>query len=150
VQDCSGNFLPWTSPYTAVKLNRTPGNLMVLPVALQGHLTSALFDTGANGGRINRRAARAAGVTSKAMADDAHAFEMGVGGNVLPSAMHRFSELSIGGEQIRNVEMAVAERTIPQADMLLGLPYMATRHIWLSYATQQMFIERDSGPVAQR
>jgi predicted aspartyl protease len=150
VQDCSGNFLPWTSPYTAVKLNRTQGNLMVLPVALQGHLTMALFDTGANGGRINRRAARAAGVTSEAMADDEPAFELGVGGSVVPSAMHRFSELRVGGERIRDVELAVAERTVPQADMLLGLPYMATRHIWLSYATQQMFIERDTGPVTQR
>jgi predicted aspartyl protease len=148
VQNCSGNFLPWTSPYTTVKLNKTRGNLMVLPVALEGHPTTALFDTGANRGRVNRRAAHAAGVTQAAMADDAPAFELGVGGNVVPSAMHLFSELRIGGEQIRDVELAVAERTVPQADMLLGLPYMETRHIWLSYATQQMFIERDIGFLA--
>ena len=150
VENCTGNFLPWTSPYSTVQLNKTRGNLMVLPVALEGHPTTALFDTGANSGRVNQRAARAAGVTAEAMADDTPAFELGVGGHIVPSAMHRFSELSIGGEQIRNVELAVAERTVPQADMLLGLPYMATHRIWLSYATNQMFIERDIGSLAQR
>jgi predicted aspartyl protease len=142
VQNCSGNFLPWASSYTTVKLSKTRGNLMVLPVVLEGHPMTALFDTGASRGRVNQQAALAAGVTPEAMKHDTRAFERGVGGNVVPSALHHFSELRVGGEQIRNVELPVAARQIPQADMLLGLPYMATRHIWLSYATRQMFIER--------
>ncbi|HEY2131542.1 MAG TPA: retroviral-like aspartic protease family protein [Acetobacteraceae bacterium] len=142
VRNCSGNFLPWTTPYTSVTLTRTSRNLLLLPVELDGHPMTALFDTGANRGRVNRSAALQAGVTPVQMNRDTHAMERGVGGNVVPSAVHHFAELEIGGERFHNVELPVAERAVPQADMLLGLPYMVTRHIWLSYATHQMFIER--------
>jgi predicted aspartyl protease len=142
VQNCAGHFLPWHAPYSAVPIRRTPGNLLVLPVRLDGHPLHALFDTGANRGRVNRQAALAAGVTVAALAQDPRGNAHGVGGAVAHPFVHRFATLQVGRELFRDVTLEVGGRNLPTGDMLLGLPYMLSRRIWLSYATGEMFVER--------
>ncbi len=150
VRGCHGNFLPWTTAYTAVPLQRTRGSLLVLPVMLEGHRMRALLDTGSNNGRVNRAAALDMGIPAATLDHDARGQEIGVGGKVQPSAVHRFAEVQVGAERFRNVELPIAEQPVQQADMLLGLSYMLGRHIWLSYATRQMFVERRDAAVARQ
>jgi hypothetical protein len=64
-----------------------------------------------------------------------------VGPAPVPMRLHRFSELQIGPEVTRNPQLWVASaRVVPIVDMLLGVDWLRTRRVWLSYATRQFFV----------
>jgi hypothetical protein len=54
--------------------------------------------------------------------------------------LHRFAAVRIGSEVLRDQEIEVAPLALPGADMLLGADYLRTRHVWLSYSTQRLFL----------
>ena len=65
----------------------------------------------------------------------------------IPFRLHRFAEVSIGAATFRNAPIEVADLSVSDVGMLLGVDYFSTRHVWLSYATEQMFVERPAGAV---
>jgi hypothetical protein len=55
--------------------------------------------------------------------------------------LHRFSELRIGPDATRDPRIWVASvRVVPIVDMLLGVDWLQSRRVWLSYATRQVFV----------
>ena len=52
----------------------------------------------------------------------------------------RVQMCAVGSEVLRDQEIEVAPLALPGADMLLGADYLRTRHVWLSYSTQRLFL----------
>jgi hypothetical protein len=50
--------------------------------------------------------------------------------------------LEIGAETISDPEMIVTDVRLSDADLVLGTDFLRPRRIWLSYASQQIFIMR--------
>ena len=65
----------------------------------------------------------------------------GVGPAPVPMRRHRFVELRVGADTTRDPTLWVAAvRVVPIVDMLLGADWLSSRHVWLSFATKQMFV----------
>ncbi len=140
VQGCADGFLPWQGPYATVPLLHTGNRRFLLPVEVEGHRVNAVFDTGANGSRLTRRAALDAGVADATLDHDRAGTGRGVGGLAYQGVLHRFSRVVIGNDAFRDTTISVVDLPLTEGGMLLGLDYMRSRRIWLSYATRQAFI----------
>jgi len=64
----------------------------------------------------------------------------GVAAEQLAAHVHRFSQLQIGAETIRDPEIIVTDVTLNDADLVMGIDFLRPRRIWLSYGSQQIFI----------
>jgi len=63
----------------------------------------------------------------------------GVGSRVTEVGQHAFQTLQVGALTIHQPQVLVAPvHLTPIADMLLGADWLATRRIWISYATHQL------------
>lgn len=141
VQGCSGRFLPWTQPYTAIPAQRPTDTAMVLPVVLDGHPLRALLDTGASASMLTARGMAMLALTAQRVASDAAQAGAGVGPQRPQMRRHSFTTLRIGSDTIRDPELWVAPiRVVPIVDMLLGEDWMAGRKLWISFATSQVFV----------
>ena len=81
------------------------------------------------------------GMTPELLARDPRGNGSGVGPASVPMHLHRFAELRIGPDAIRDPPLWVASvHVVPIVDMLLGVDWLRSRHIWLSYATKQVFV----------
>ncbi len=137
---CQGAFLPWHAPYAAVPASISMRGQLLLPVTLEGRKLNALIDTGASTMIVDPDAATRAGVSDAALARDPTSAGFGAAGVDFHHTMHTFHELDIGPDRLRDISLPVLDRSLVDADMLLGLPYLRSRHIWLSYASEQVFI----------
>jgi len=56
---------------------------------------------------------------------------------------HQFAERRVGPVSTRNPVMWVAAaHVVPIVDMLLGADWLRTRHVWVSFATKQLFVAK--------
>jgi predicted aspartyl protease len=147
VQHCAGDFLPWQVPHFTIPLLLYQPNRLVAHVAIDGHPVTALIDWGARTSTITSATATSLGVTPDMLAHDPSGTMRGVDQNEVPFRLHRFAELSIGPAIFRNAALGVSDLHVADVGMLLGVDYFRTRHVWLSYATEQMFVERRPASV---
>ncbi len=139
VTGCTGRFLPWTQRYDAIAATVLPENALLFPVFIDGHKLDAQLDTGAGASLIDARGLHRLGLTAAALAHDPTTQAVGIGGPFLDQR-HRFSEMRIGSDRIAAPAIRVAALPRAGVDMLLGMDLIATRRIWISYATAQLFI----------
>lgn len=140
VSHCQGNFLPWREPYSAVPMDVTWGHRLLVPVRIDGTTFKALLDTGATGTFIDSAAAEKLGVTAEILQHDANGRGSGAAGVDFTGTWHRFSALQIGPDSFPNPGLTVLDRTLHEADLLLGQDYLRLRHVWISYRTGQLFV----------
>ena len=50
--------------------------------------------------------------------------------------------MEVGGEIVRNPALIVADVSLKDADLILGIDFLGSRRIWLSYGSQQIFLSR--------
>lgn len=139
VVGCAGRFAPWSENYATIPLTRQ-GTRVLMSIDVDGHRLRALVDTGASGMMIKRQAALEAGVTADALAQDSTSSASGAGGTPIDVRIHRFGKMTIGNQTFSNITVNVADIPLPVADMLLPTAYLKFRKIWISYATNQLFI----------
>jgi Aspartyl protease len=142
VQGCAGRFLPWQLPYVGLKplLPMTTG--IVLPVLLDGHALRALLDSGASSSLLAAPGMFRLGLNVAQTQSDASQTVSGVGPHAVIMRRHRFATLSVAGPPTQQPEIWVAPaHLIPIVDMLLGMDWLMTQHVWISYATDQVFIQ---------
>lgn len=120
-----------------------------VPVFFGGQSVEALFDTGAGISMLSRRAARFLGVTDAMLDADPVIERIGMNGQKAKFRKHVFADMTIGEDNFHDFPIAV----IPESDrrdtfqMVLAMDYIATRHLWLSYTTNALYI--DSGEKAR-
>jgi predicted aspartyl protease len=141
VRGCGTGFLPWTTPYAAIPATTPVGSALVIQTRLDGHALRTLVDTGANASLLTASGLFLLGLTAEVLEHDPGADGSGVGRARVSMRRHRFAELQIGPDMSRDPQLWVASaRVVPIVDMLLGLDWLQTRHVWLSFATQQFFV----------
>ncbi len=137
---CGVADLPWTGPRIAVPADAAGGRLRVTAM-LDGRATPALIDSGAGRSIVKTDAAIAAGATAAAIATDPVAVSRGVDGGAIAVRAHRFGSLAIGADQVARPVIGVSEFNLRGADMLIGIDYLRSRRVWLSYRSGQIFIQ---------
>jgi predicted aspartyl protease len=142
VRHCAGNFLPWTMPYDAVPLHVTWEDTLTLPVTVDGNRFTALLDSGSTGTVLDSAAAERSGITAAELAREEAGEGVGAAGVNFQEVRHQFRELQVGPVTRHDVSLSVLDRTLRGSDMLLGLDFLASRHVWISYHTHQLFIAR--------
>ena len=80
-------------------------------------------------------------MTAAVLARDRVVTVRGAAAEQLSAHVHRFSQLAIGAETIRNPEIVVTDVRLSDADLVLGVDFLRSRRIWLSYGSQQIFIK---------
>ena len=143
---CSEGVPPWGTPVTAIPLVKSATNRLNLAASVDGHPFRAIVDTGATGSLITRPNALRAGVDAAALDRDPVVAGHGLGTAPVPMRRHVFGEVQIGPERFKQFEMTVGGTLLGGGDMLLGLDYLGSRRVWLSYALRQMFV---AAPPAQ-
>ena len=141
VQGCGAGFLPWTTPYAAIPATTPAGNAMVIEAWLDGRPLRTLLDTGASSSLLTASGIYLLGLTPEVLAHDYAGHGFGVGSAPVLMRLHRFAELRVGSDVSRGPQIWVAAtRVVPIVDMLLGVDWLHSRRVWLSYATRQMFV----------
>ncbi len=141
VQGCGGRFLSWTLPYASVPAETPMTHALILPIILDGHRLTALFDTGASASMIVLPGMIRLGLTPALLAADPGAAVRGLGRQAVEMHRHRFASLQIGGVAQRDPVLWVAPvRVAPIVDALLGADWLALQQrVWISFATSQVF-----------
>jgi clan AA aspartic protease (TIGR02281 family) len=141
-QACSDAKPTWAEPYTRIAAGRSKGDHLFFPVQLEGRRIDAFVDTGAQLTVLSTRAAQGLGVREATLAHDRPLTTRGAASEQMSAHLHRFSQLEIGGEFVRNPEIMVADVRLSDADLVLGIDFLRSRRIWFSYASQQIFLSR--------
>lgn len=128
----------WKQPFETVPLT-AHGMRLSLTVTLDGHRIGALLDTGARSRILSQAAALRIGVSRDTLAADPGGITSGVDMREQVYSWHRFHSLTIGNDTTRSPTLTVAPLYEP-FDMLLGTDWLAEREVWISYASQQVFL----------
>jgi predicted aspartyl protease len=141
VSGCAAGFLSWTTPYAAIPARTPAGNAMVIQTEVDGRALRTLVDTGASASLLTASGMFLLGLTAEVLEHDPGGNGAGVGPTPVPMRLHRFAELQIGPDVTRDPQLWVASaHVVPIVDMLLGVDWLRSRRVWLSYATRQFFV----------
>jgi Aspartyl protease len=141
VRGCGMGFLPWTTPYAAIPATTPASNAMVIQTEVDGRPLRTLVDTGASSSLLTASGMFQLGLTAEVLEHDPGGDGAGVGPAPVPMRLHRFAELRIGPDVSRDPRLWVASaHVVPIVDMLLGVDWLRSRRVWLSYATRQFFV----------
>jgi predicted aspartyl protease len=139
-QTCSTAAPNWAGPYTSVSTSVSRGERLFFPVQLDGHRLTAVIDTGAQVTVLATASARALGLTEGVLSRDRSVTMQGVAGEPLSSRAHRFASLEVGALVIRNPELVVTDLKLNEADIVLGIDFLSSRRLWLSYGSRRIFL----------
>ncbi|MGI4959858.1 MAG: aspartyl protease family protein [Janthinobacterium lividum] len=132
----------WDGAFDTIPLDRH-GNRLTFAAKLNGVAITALVDTGARSRILSRRAAARLGVDADRLDGDPGGITAGVDLHETSYHWHRFKTLTIGGETQRRPVLTVAPLD-EQADLLLGADWFAIHDVWISYATNRMFVRAET------
>ncbi len=128
----------WDGAFQAIALRRD-GNRLELEARLDGQPVSVLVDTGARSRILSTKAAHRLGVDDDRLGADPGGVNAGIDLHPSEYHWHRFRQLVIGTETIPGPVLTVAPLAEP-VDLLLGADWFAAREVWISYATNTLFV----------
>ncbi len=132
----------WSAPFATIAANRSLHERLFFPVRLDGHSIAALIDTGAQLTTLDSDSAVTVGVSAAALARDPVTTLRGAAAEAVASRAHRFAELQIDGEALRDQTIMVTRLDLQDADLVLGADFLHWQRVWLSYAWHRIFLER--------
>jgi len=139
---CASVEPTWAQNYAAIAANRSLHNRLFFPVMVDGHRLAAIFDTGAQHSIIDQRSARAVGVDGEVLKRDPAATFHGITGPAAPTHVHRFGRLVVGDETLANPLLIVGKLDLEDANLILGMDYLRSHRVWLSYGSHRVFVAR--------
>jgi predicted aspartyl protease len=141
-QSCPGATPNWAEPYVDISTGRTGSGYLFFPVHLDGRAIVAIVDTGATMTALSGKAALAFGVSDTVLARDQSITIRGATGELVSGHIHRFSQLEVGGETIRDPEIIVADVNLRDTDLVLGFDFVRSQRMWFSYGSRRIFLSR--------
>ena len=140
--DCKDIHPEWKGDYDAIPLKHTARQKVTMPIFIDNAFLDVVFDTGAGGAWLTHDAAGKAGATDAMLAKDTEAGAVGVGGD-FPAVKHRFQLMLVGSAQFPNPTIRVESETGRReyADGLVDWRFLHARKIWISYATDTLFVQ---------
>ncbi len=147
--DCDkANMAYWAGemPVAELKLQRehrerTPE--LRADIELNGHRVSAVFDSGA-GTVVSLQAAHRVGVKDGDMKPAVKA--AGIGAGRVDSWTAPFDKVDFGGEAVQHNRLEVAAFEMSE-DMLIGIDFFLSHHIYVSKKQSKMFFTYNGGPI---
>jgi predicted aspartyl protease len=131
---------PWPGAHASVPAEFSTGSRVFVLARVGNAPVRALLDTGAQRTVIAPRAALAAGVTPADFAGAPEARVRGIGAETVQARVVRVPSVEIGPERFGAMPMLATDSGLGAIDMVLGMDYLGTRRLWLSYARRQVFI----------
>jgi predicted aspartyl protease len=141
----------WAGPDAGIRIGRSAANgHLFFPVRLDSRGITATIDTGAQRTTLSVATARAMGIADAVLARDPPIQTRGFGAARLSSRLHRFDSLAVGNVRLSNPEIVVTELRLRGIDLILGMDFLRSRRLWLSYAGFRMFLANESGGTDSR
>jgi hypothetical protein len=138
--------LPWTEPREAIRARRLFRNILVIPVVVDGRVLQAEIDSGAGASAVTAPGVFKLGLTNAATRGDLARQASGIGGGRVPMRLHRFARVEVGGQQFDGQALWLGQiHLIRSVDLLLGADWLRDRRVWLSFATDTVFVTRTPG-----
>src|SRR5438132_8770046 len=128
-QSCASAAPAWAEPYATIPARKTFSNHLSFPAQLDGRQIDTFIDTGAQLSVLSSKAALALGVTDAVLSRDRATVTLGAAAERLNSHLHRFSRIEIGGEVVRHPALIVADVSLKDGDLVLGIDFIAVRRI---------------------
>ena len=140
VSGCAGRFLPWTEHYTAIAAWRPVRNILMLPMRIGGTTLQAELDSGASATTVTF-----SGMLALGLAGGGGDTVRGFGAGSLAARTQHFPAVQIGDMQAAPADLVVAPiHTLRSVGALLGADWLAKFHVWISWATDQVFVRAPS------
>lgn len=143
---CPAALPPWTAPSTRLVVQRQQFGHLFTPGELNGRPVLALLDTGASHTTVGLAAAHEAGMTAAALRADPAIRASSAGKGRVAVRKQRFQTLKIGDDVLEQPVLWVADLPPFAGDLVIGGDYLATRRVWFSFATSQVFITINKQP----
>jgi clan AA aspartic protease (TIGR02281 family) len=115
-------------------------------VTLNGRRIRALFDTGARQSIVNKSTAESLGFRPEAVETRGDGLTGGVGGGMMESWIYRFDLLDLGGEQIRNPKLRVADLKMT-VGVILGSDFFLSHRVYFARNEHKLYFTYNGGPV---
>ena len=139
----------WAVPYAEIKIGRSAGNdHLFFPVQLDNRKITAMIDTGAQRTTLSAATARAMGITDAVLAHDPPILTRGFGSGKLELRMHRFESLIVGNITVSNPQIVVTDLRVRGINLILGMDFLLSRRLWLSYVDFRIFLSEKPGDTA--
>lgn len=142
---CQGPLPDWDMPFATVDLHETWSQRLLLKVKVDGQDLTALLDSGATTTVIDLPAARRLGITEAMLAAEPGGEGFGAAGVNFQRVLHVFHSLDVAGETLTAPRLAVLDRSLQEADMLLGLDWLRLHRVWISARKGVMYVARPVG-----
>jgi clan AA aspartic protease (TIGR02281 family) len=150
VSHCSGRFIPWTGEYQDVHAFTMGRHLFIIPVGINGNVVHALVDTGSRQTSLGQSTVNKAHLSDDQKTGKTMQF-YGSSGTTI-AKQYKLDSFVVGRSKFSNVPVYVQPESYGQFDMLLGMDFMKWRKVWLSYKTEQVFMQftPQRGPLTHR
>ena len=136
VAGCSGRFLPWKSSYETISAWRPVRNVLAVAMKVGDVALEAEFDSGALHSVITLP-----GMIALGLAGGGSGTMRGFGPGSLAARMQHFDAVQVGASPASAMDMVIAPvRTLRSIGALLGADWLSTRRVWVSWATNQVFV----------
>ncbi len=147
VSGCDRLAPPWTTEASELPLQRVGIDHVSLPISVEGVPMQVELDTGAPGLVLTELEAARAGASPESLADGQVITGRGVNDSAYMGHMHVFQTVRVGRVSYDQVVTQVVPRARLQSfSGLLGLAFLRQHRVWLSYATNRLFIQTAPGP----
>ena len=116
------------------------GVRLFFPAQLDDKRIVAVIATGSQFTHLSTSMARTLGLSEPVLARDRTVTLHDATGAVLTSRVHRFAKLEVGGILVRNPEINVTDLKLTEADIVMGVDFLSSRRLWLSYGSRRIFL----------
>jgi predicted aspartyl protease len=154
-KNCSGNFVPWAGKFDAIQGKRQLDGQLFIPVSLNrtsGNLNrvaiNAVIDTGSSRSSIGIDTAHDVGVQEEELRSDRPGRFFGVSGIPVQAYEHHFDSFTVGQTTYHQAPVFIQDESFGVTQMLLGMDLLRWRKVWVSFGTEQVFLQ--SVPVAHQ
>ncbi len=145
---CTGRWTPWIGIYQKWRPMRTAQSAFVIPVSVAEQPLFAEIDTGAQTTIVSREAAQSAGIDVSRLNEQAQEAAIVANGPSFKVRRYFFKSLRVGAVTLKDVVLYVGDTVFADADVLLGMDILRNTRIWLSYSSNQVFMQYTRGPAA--
>lgn len=116
---------------------------------INGKPVRLMFDTGATASYVNSSAAERLGIDLKAPTVVKSESTSGFGKSFRRTWIVTLKTFAVGGEEIRNTPIRVLENKGDELDfdVLVGVDFFLSHHLFVSRASQHLFLTYNGGPV---
>ena len=157
-QDCHADQLAYWVPtggtYSVIDLDRVAEgksgdvNRHTVSVAyINGEKFKVLFDTGAPQSLLSLRAAARIGIRPDSPGVIPAGMSSGIGTKLVARYIAPVGSFKIGDEEVRNTRIRFGEMQLEDADMLLGVDFFLSHHIYVANAQHKLYFTYNGGPI---